>query len=89
MSGQAARGLAMLLHRLATVAIALAVLAGAGVAVAAWRLSQGPVDLPWLASRLEDAANGNGGPTQAVDRFGRAGLGGVSPRRSTGRSTCA
>ena len=36
----------------------------AGVAAVAWRLSQGPIDLPWLATRLEDAANANGGPTR-------------------------
>ena len=30
----------------------------------AWRLSQGPVDLPWFSGRLEDAANANGGPTR-------------------------
>ena len=34
------------------------------MAVAAWRLSQGPVDLAWLTHRLEAAANANGGPTR-------------------------
>ncbi len=64
LSGQAAIGVASLLHFLGTLAITLAVLAGVAVAAMAWRLSQGPVDLPWLASRLEDAANANGGPTR-------------------------
>jgi hypothetical protein len=54
----------MLLHRLVTLAITLAVLVGVGLAAIGWRLSQGPVDLPWLASRLEAAANADGGPTR-------------------------
>ena len=62
--GQAARGLAMLLHRLATLAIALAVLAGAGMATLGWRLSQGPLDLPWLTARIEAAINAGEGPTR-------------------------
>ena len=62
--GQAAIGVGMLLHWLGTLAITLAVLTGVGVGAIAWRLSQGPVDVPWLASRLEDAANANGGPTR-------------------------
>ena len=43
----------MLLHRACTLVITLAVLLGVGIAAMSWRLSQGPVDLPWLASRLE------------------------------------
>ncbi len=54
----------MLLHWLGTLAITLAVLIGVGVGAFAWRLSQGPVDVPWLASRLEEQANANGGPTR-------------------------
>jgi hypothetical protein len=54
----------MLLHWLATLAITLAVLAGVGVAALAWRLSQGPMDLDWFTSRLEDTVNANGGPTR-------------------------
>ena len=30
----------------------------------AWRLSQGPIDLAWFTTRLEEAANANGGPTR-------------------------
>ncbi len=62
--GQAARGLVVILHRLATFALLLTILAGVGGAWAAWRLSQGPVDLPWLAHRIEDAVNGDNGPTR-------------------------
>jgi hypothetical protein len=54
----------MVLHWLATLAITLAVLGSVGVAAIAWRLSQGPVDLVWFTSRLEQAANANGGPTR-------------------------
>ena len=46
LAGQAALGCAMLLHRLATLAITVAVLVSVGLAAIAWRLSQGPVDLP-------------------------------------------
>lgn len=54
----------MLLHWLATLAITLAVLIGVGLGAFAWRLSQGPLELPWITSRLEAAANANGGPTR-------------------------
>jgi hypothetical protein len=54
----------MMMHRLATLAITLAVLIGVAIGAFAWRLSQGPVDLPWLTSRLEEAANAEGGPTR-------------------------
>jgi hypothetical protein len=54
----------MLMHWLVTLAITLAVLGGVGIAAIAWRLSQGPMDLDWFTSRLEDAANANGGPTR-------------------------
>jgi hypothetical protein len=64
LSGQAARICGTVLHRLAHLAlgavIALAVLLGA----AAWRLSQGPVNLSWFTARLEAAANANGGPVR-------------------------
>ena len=63
----------MLLHWLAALLITLAVLAGVGLAAIVWRLSQGPVDLPWLTSRLEEAANAGGGPTRlAVGTVGLA-----------------
>jgi hypothetical protein len=62
--GQAARGLWFLTHRLLTVALALLVLSGVGTALLAWRLAQGPLDVPWLARRLEVAANEAGGPVR-------------------------
>ncbi len=56
LSGQAARHTGRLLHAIATVAMTLLiVLTVAGIA-AAWRLSQGPVDLSWLTRRIEEAA---------------------------------
>jgi hypothetical protein len=61
--GQAARGLARLLHLACTIALTMTVLVGVLLAVAAWRLSQGPVDLAWLTQRIEAAANADGGPT--------------------------
>src|SRR3954471_23277367 len=54
----------MVLHRLVTVLITIVVLAGVALAAIAWRLSQGPVEVAWLASGLEEAANANGGPTR-------------------------
>ncbi len=62
--GQVALHCGRLLHWLVTLAITIALVIGAGVAAMAWRLSQGPVDLPWLATRLVAAANVNGGPTK-------------------------
>jgi len=64
LSGQAARALATILHRLATIAMALAVMAGVGIAALSWRLSQGPLDMPWLTARIEAAANAGEGPTR-------------------------
>ena len=64
LAGQVALGCAMLLHRLATLAITVAVLIGVGLSAIAWRLSQGPIDLPWLTGRLEAAANASSGSTQ-------------------------
>lgn len=60
----AARATGRLLHALIAFALAFA---GAGVvaaAVLAWRLSHGPVDLAWVARRIEIAANRDGGPTR-------------------------
>jgi len=60
----AARGAGLVLHRLATLALGLAVIGLVLLAAAAWRLSHGPVDLAWLNRRLEAAVNGNGGPVR-------------------------
>jgi hypothetical protein len=47
----------VLLHRVAALAVALAVLGGAAIGALSWRLSQGPLELPWLTSRVEAALN--------------------------------
>ena len=57
LSGQAARHAGRLLHWLATLAVALGVLGGVAVGALAWRLSQGPLELPWLTQRVEAAFN--------------------------------
>ena len=61
-AGQAARLLAAGLHRLLQLALALVLLATVAVLALSWRLSRGPLELPWLAHRLEAAANT--GPTR-------------------------
>jgi AsmA-like C-terminal region len=61
-SGQAARVCGVLLHRLAHIALGFGVALAVLLAGAAWRLSQGPVDLSWLTARLEAAANARGAP---------------------------
>jgi len=55
--GQAALHTGRWLHRLVQLALALIVLAAAALGVLSWRLAQAPLDLPWLARRLEAAAN--------------------------------
>ncbi|MBV9248884.1 MAG: hypothetical protein JO227_06515, partial [Acetobacteraceae bacterium] len=64
LSGQAARILAAILYRLAQIAVAATVLIGVLVIFGAWRLSQGPVPLPWLSSRLESEADAPGSPVR-------------------------
>jgi hypothetical protein len=66
LSGQAATSCAWALHWLATLAVTLAVLASVAVAAIAWRLSEGPLDLSWFTSRLEDAVNADGGSRRLV-----------------------
>ena len=84
--GQAARGLVVMLHRLATLALLLDSGGRRRGRWAAWRLSQGPLELPWLAHRIEDAVNGDNGPTRL--QIGTAALAWEGFRRgSTGRST--
>jgi hypothetical protein len=53
----AVRHAGKLLHRLAALAVAMAVLGGAAAGVLAWRLAQGPLELPWLTKRVEAALN--------------------------------
>jgi hypothetical protein len=45
------------LHRLCHIALALLILLLAGIAALSWRLSRGPIDMPWLAQRIEAAVN--------------------------------
>ena len=71
-AGQAAIGAGIVLHRLLTVVLGLAVLLGVGAGALAWRLSRGPIELPWLTRRIEAAANDGNGPTQL--HIGRAAL---------------
>ena len=59
-AGQAARLTGRRLGWLAQIALALVVLLLAAVGVLAWRLDQGPLDLPWLAHRIERFACGRG-----------------------------
>jgi hypothetical protein len=66
LTGQAASSCAWALHWLATLAVTLAVLASVAVAVIAWRLSEGPLDLSWFTGRLEDSANADGGSRRLV-----------------------
>ena len=62
LAGQAALRVARLAHVLARIAFALALLAGVAVAALSWRLSSGPLELPWLVRQLEAAINGGSGP---------------------------
>jgi len=58
----AARGAGLVLHRLAHLALGTVVIGSILLAAAAWRLSQGPVDLAWFSQRLEAAVNASGAP---------------------------
>ena len=71
-AGQVARRFAGLAHALARLALALVLLLVVGVGGLAWRLSRGPLDLAWVARRVEAAANAGGGPTRL--RIGSAAL---------------
>ncbi len=63
-AGQVAGITGRLLHQLLHLVFAAVVLSGAAVLALSWRLSQGPLELPWLAHRMEAAANEDGGPTR-------------------------
>lgn len=62
--GQVVRGCVRVTHMLAHVAMATVVIGGVLVAAAAWRLSQGPVELPWVTQRIEAAINAESEPTR-------------------------
>lgn len=59
-AGQAGR----LVNRCLRLLLAAVVLTAFGVAALAWRLEQGPFDVPWLARRVEATLNAAGGPTR-------------------------
>ncbi len=61
LAGQAARGIGWVLHHAGTLVMVLALGAGIGLGGLAWRLSQGPVELAWLAKRMQAAANAESG----------------------------
>jgi hypothetical protein len=56
-AGQVVRHAGRWLHRLVQLALALVVLAAVALGALSWRLAQAPLELPWLARRLEAAAN--------------------------------
>jgi hypothetical protein len=64
LSGQAALTLVRVLHWAAGLALLLVILAGVGVSVLGWRLSQGALELPWLVHRIETAVNAEDNTTQ-------------------------
>ncbi len=68
-AGQVAREAHWWLHRLCGLGVLLLVLAGLG----AWRLSAGPIELPFLAQLIEQQANGEG--AEARFEVGRAEIG--------------
>jgi hypothetical protein len=55
--GQGALHAGRVVHWLAEIAIGLLVIIAIGAGALAWRLQQGPLDLPWLVRPLEAAAN--------------------------------
>jgi hypothetical protein len=82
LAGQAARQSGRLLHTVAQAALALVVLATVAVGALIWRLSQGPLELPWLAERLVAVANSDQPARLAVGGAGLAweGFGAASER---------
>ncbi|MDR3534269.1 MAG: DUF3971 domain-containing protein [Rhodopila sp.] len=61
--GQSARGLVQLLNLAVFAVLAAVVAAGVGVTLLGWRLSKGPLDLPWLAHRIEATVNADDNAT--------------------------
>ncbi len=70
--GQALRHCWTVLHRLLAILVAIAVVLSLGVAALAWRLSRGPIDMPWLAQRIEAAVNPVGASRLQVGSAGLA-----------------
>ena len=71
-AGQVAGHSLRLLHWVLGAALGLVGVGAVVLGALAWRLSQGPIELPWLAERLEAAVNAGGGPTRL--RIGGAAL---------------
>jgi len=65
-AGQAALRVWITMHRLLTLVFAIAVLGSVALGLFAWRLSQGPLELAWLAQRVEAAVNTEGGPRLSI-----------------------
>ena len=70
--GQAITGTARLMHFLVQLGVTLGIIGLALVMLLAWRLTQGPLELPWLIGRLEAAANDGAGITEL--KIGHAAL---------------
>jgi hypothetical protein len=70
---QAAGQVARQAHRVAHLCLGIATVALLGLAVLGWRLTQGPIELPFLARAIEDGANAPDGET--VLRIGGAAIG--------------
>jgi hypothetical protein len=62
LAGQAGRHAGRLLHALARLVFAAAVLGMAAIALLSWRLAQGPIDLAWLTQSLLARVNTPGTP---------------------------
>ncbi len=72
LSGQAARGLWAVLRVLLALGLGIVVVAASGFAVLAWRLAEHPIEMPWLAARLQAAASEAAAPAHL--RIGTATL---------------
>ena len=61
-AGQAARHLWIVTHRLCATLLALLVVIVAASVVLAWRLSEGPIEIPWIGARIAAAVNQQSAP---------------------------
>jgi len=73
--GQAAMRLWVITHRLLTLLLALILLGAMAMGALAWRLAQGPLEVTWLARRLEAAVNS---AAQQAGHSARLGIGGAA-----------
>lgn len=70
LGGQAAHHAGRLVHALLQLTLAIFLTSVALIAALTWRLSQGPLDSPWLAARLADVVN--------ADQAGHLTIGGAA-----------